>query len=117
MEPSSSNTLLNRFPSSASWGYLPPAASATPTASIVDQLVSRGPEVENERGNTQQVWTTLGHKHAHHLFLWIDLRGSAEGAVPAEAPGNARKVAARGAHPHAEAPSHDHSRNPRRTAK
>src|SRR6476620_9086446 len=74
-----------------------------PAASIVDQLVSRGPEVETEGGNSQAVRTALGHENTDHLFSRVDVSGRAEGAVPAEASGD-RKIDAPGDHPHTEAP-------------
>jgi hypothetical protein len=40
--------------------------------SIVDQLVSRGPKVENEVGDGQPVWTALGHEDPNHPFLRVD---------------------------------------------
>jgi hypothetical protein len=76
-----------------------------PLRSIVDQLVSRGPKVENEVGNSQLVRAALGHEDPNHLFLRVDVPGRAEGAVPTEASGHVRKIVAAGHYRQTETPA------------
>ena len=75
------------------------------TASVVDRLVGRGPEVETDIRRTGGGPGALGHQDGDHVLPGIGIPGSAHSAIPAEPSGNRCHVVAPGDHGHAKPPA------------
>src|SRR6266852_4446809 len=80
------------------WALLPRKSS------VVDCLVSRGPEIcaEIDPGRIQR---SLGHQYTGHVLRRVRIAGSAKAAVPAEPSGHRRHLVALGDDSHAETPA------------
>jgi GNAT superfamily N-acetyltransferase len=73
--------------------------------SDLDQLIHRGPEVADHRGEGQLIRPPLGHEHADQLFFGIDEPRRPERPIPSEPTRDLRDIAPGGDDPQAEAPT------------